>query len=79
MQVLAPNLAESFAFDLDLDLDLSSFTEASSSFPSDVSLDTIFSNVTDLLDTVANYGPMLNAANTPSAIDGLLDGKISVL
>ena len=62
-------------FDLTLDLELSSFLASSSVFGSDVSLDTIFSNVTDLLDTIASYGPMLNAGGNASAVTGLLDSK----
>lgn len=75
MQVQAQDLAKSFEFEFDLDLDLSSFVEASSTFTSDVSLDTIFSNITDLLTAVANYEAELNAGSTSSPINGLLSGK----
>ena len=72
---MASNLAESFAFDLTLDLELSSFTEAAEVFSSEFSLDTLFQDVTNLLDTIASYGPELNAGEAPSPVSGLLNGK----
>ena len=77
MQVTASNLAESFAFDLTLDLELSSFTDAAEVFNSELSLDTLFQDVTNLLDTIASYGPELNAGEAPSPVNGLLNGKKS--
>ena len=80
VQVGASNLAESFEFDLDLDLDMSTFTEASSTFSSDVGLDTLFLNVSDFLEEVASYGPELEAGgDDASSINGLLSGKNVVL
>lgn len=76
MRVLAPNLVESFAFDLDLDLDMATFVQGSAEFASDVGLVELFLNVSEFLGEVASYGPELEAGGgDPSPIYGLLSGE----
>lgn len=76
MRVLAPNLVESFEFDLELDLDMATFIGETAEFSSDVGLDTLFQNVSEFLEEVASYGPELEAGGgDPSPIYNLLSGK----
>ena len=71
LQLDSPNVVESFSVEFDVSLD--TFLSDTSTFDPAFCLDTVFANVTNLLDKVANYAPDLNAGNTPTALEGLFD------
>ena len=79
LEVNSTNVIDDFSpsFDVDLGSFLSDSYQAVSSnagsFAPDLSLDTLFANLTDLLDEVANYTPSLNAGDSPTALGGLFD------
>lgn len=52
-------------FFMDFDVDLNTFIES-------FDLETMFTNVSNLLDTIAGYGPNLTVASVPSVVTNLL-------
>ena len=60
-------------FNVGFDVSLETFLSNTSTFDSEYCLDTVFDNVTSLLNKVATYSPGLNAGDTPTALEGLFD------
>ena len=55
------------------DVDLGSFLSKAGSFAPEFTLDTLFANLTNLLEEVAGYAPDLNAGDSSTALGGLFD------
>ena len=55
------------------DVDLTSFLSKAGTYASELSLDTLFTNLTDLLKEVASYGPDLDTGGSQTALNGLFD------
>lgn len=70
MLLESKNLVEGdFIFDFDVGLD--AFLNSSSTFGSNTTLDSLFEDMTGLLDEVISYAPSLTAGNSSSALSGL--------
>ena len=55
------------------DVDLTPFLSKASTYASELSVDTLFANLTDLLKEVAAYGPDLDTGESQTALSGLFD------
>lgn len=76
-QIDAKNILDGFSFDqLELSVDLGTFigdTAATGLLGPDVSLNSVFEDLTGLLGNISSYGPSITAGDLPTELEGLFD------
>ena len=79
LEVHSENVIDDFSVSFDVDLgsflskSFDSVSSNSGSFASNLSLDKLFDDLTDLLDKVAGYAPALNVSSSPQGLEKLFD------